>query len=273
VCVRTIRGRRPDGWSRIVSYHIRCTSVRTTAVRCPYGSFWTAILALWRYASGRYTTSSGQLIDLPFLGTWKESVNRSRTNRRPDVPLKRPDGASWHRNYSIQWSVRTEEARRPDGWCWTVWRPDGMTHSPNGWSSRQMGVRTGWHIVGTADRELWNSSEFTLNSGIPVCSILTYKWFCPNTEWGQNTNTSILNSWLLHAYRPLFIGFRRPFTILIRSSLGHVWTESEGVWMVTSCFCVRKWILKFLELCRASGRVHFCPDARPSECSCCSIFY
>jgi hypothetical protein len=42
------------------------------------------------------------LIDLPFLGTWKESVNRSRTDRRPDVLLKRPDGASWHRSFSIQ---------------------------------------------------------------------------------------------------------------------------------------------------------------------------
>jgi hypothetical protein len=41
--------------------------------------------------SGRYTTSSGRLIDLPFLGTWKESVNHSRTDRRSDVLLKRPD--------------------------------------------------------------------------------------------------------------------------------------------------------------------------------------
>jgi hypothetical protein len=29
-------------------------------------------------------------------------VNRSRTDRRPDVLLKRPDGASWHRSFSIQ---------------------------------------------------------------------------------------------------------------------------------------------------------------------------
>jgi hypothetical protein len=29
-----------------------------------------------------------------------------------------------------------------------------MTHRPDGWSSRQMGVRTGGHIVRTADREL-----------------------------------------------------------------------------------------------------------------------
>jgi len=32
------------------------------------------------------------LIDLPFLGTWKESENRSRTDRHPDVLLKRSDG-------------------------------------------------------------------------------------------------------------------------------------------------------------------------------------
>jgi hypothetical protein len=68
-CVWTMRGIRPDGWSRIGSYHIRCTSVRTTAVRCSAGSFWTAILALRRYASGRDTTSFGRLIDLPFLET------------------------------------------------------------------------------------------------------------------------------------------------------------------------------------------------------------
>jgi hypothetical protein len=68
-------------------------------------------------------------------------------------------------------------------------------------------VRTGWHvvrtngivdrwasgrdgsIVRTADREL----EFLLTcrlwkSGIPIYSIFTLKWFCPNTKWGQNTN-------------------------------------------------------------------------------------
>jgi hypothetical protein len=51
---------------------------------------------------------SGRLIDLPFLETWKESVNRSRTDRHPDVLLKRPDGASWHRSFSIR-------CRCPDG--------------------------------------------------------------------------------------------------------------------------------------------------------------
>jgi hypothetical protein len=60
-------------------------------------------------------------------------------------------------------------------------------------------VRTGWHVVRndvTMDR--WVSGRLTgnlnssdlqiLNSGIPVYSIFTLKWFCPNTEWGQNTN-------------------------------------------------------------------------------------
>jgi len=77
---------------------------------------------------------------------------------------------------------------RPDRWCLSVWRPDGMTRRLDGWNSRQMGVRTGWHIVRTVDRELWNSSDFTLKSGIPVCRIITHKWFCPNTKYGQNTN-------------------------------------------------------------------------------------
>jgi hypothetical protein len=71
--------------------------------------------------------------------------------------------------------VQTEETRRPDRWCLSVWCPDGMTRRPDGWISRQMGVRM-------ADRELWNSSDFTLKSGIPVCCIITHKWFCPNTE-------------------------------------------------------------------------------------------
>lgn len=64
-------------------------------------SIWTAILALWRHASGRDTTSSEWLIDLPFLGIWKESVNHSRTDRRTDMLLKHLDGASWNRTFLI----------------------------------------------------------------------------------------------------------------------------------------------------------------------------
>jgi hypothetical protein len=178
----TMRGSHPDGWSRIVSYHIRCTRVRTTTVRCLDGSFWTAILALRRYVSGRDTTSSERLIDLPFLDLGKNQwtvreligVRTCCWNVRTDQVCTE---ASW-----CDVCVLMEEARRPDQWCLSVWCPDGVTRRPDGWNSRQMGVRTGWHIVWTTDRELWNSSDFTLKSWIPVCRIITYKWFCPNKE-------------------------------------------------------------------------------------------
>jgi hypothetical protein len=170
-----MRGSRPDSWSRIVSYHIRCTRVWTTAVRCPDGSFWTAILALRRYASERDTTSSRRLIDLPFLELGKNQwtvreligVWTCCWNVRTDQVCIEASRCGV--------GVRTEETRRSNRWCLSVWRPDR-------WNSRQMGVQTGWHIVQTADRELWNSSDFTLKSGIPVCRIITHKWFCPNTE-------------------------------------------------------------------------------------------
>jgi len=90
--VRTMIGSRPDGCSRIGNFLLCCTLVRTTVVRRQDGHIWIAILALRRRASGRDTTSSGQLIDLPFLGTWKEIRNWSSTGRRPDMLLKRPDG-------------------------------------------------------------------------------------------------------------------------------------------------------------------------------------
>jgi hypothetical protein len=90
--VRTMIGNRPDGWSRIGNFLLWCTRVWTIAVRCPYGHIWIAILALRRCASGRDTTSSKRLIDLPFLATWKEIRNWSSTGRRPDMLLKCLDG-------------------------------------------------------------------------------------------------------------------------------------------------------------------------------------
>jgi hypothetical protein len=78
--------------------------------------------------------------------------------------------------------VRTEEARRPDRWCLSVWCPNGKTRRPDGWNSRQMGVRTGWRIVQTADRELCNSSYFTLKVESLLTASFTHKWFFPNTE-------------------------------------------------------------------------------------------
>jgi hypothetical protein len=55
------------------------------------------------------------------------------------------------------------------------------------------------HVVRMADRESEifylfrsaESSENALTSGISVYSIFTHKWFCPNTEWGQNTNKKL----------------------------------------------------------------------------------
>jgi hypothetical protein len=115
--------------------------------------------------------------------TWKESVNRSRIDRRSDVLLKHQDGASWHKSFSTRCRC-PDERNTSSGQMMLVCLTSGRKDT----SSGRMDVRTGWHIVRTADRELWNSSDFTLNSGIPVCIILTYKWFCPYTEWGQNTN-------------------------------------------------------------------------------------
>jgi hypothetical protein len=123
------------------------------------------------------------------IWTWKEyEADRSLMDVRTD--------ASWNRSFSIQWRVRTERyvVRTDDAGLSGI--RTGWTRRPDGWNSRQMGVRTGWHFIRTADRESEifylfrsaESSENALTSEIPVYSIFTHKWFCPNTEWGQNTN-------------------------------------------------------------------------------------
>jgi len=153
--VQTMIGSRPDGWSRIGNFLLWWTRVRTTAVRRPDGDIWNAILSLRRRVSGRDTTSSGRLIDLPFHGTWKLIINWSSTERRPDVLLKRPDGCKLDRTFSTQYSVWTEWLRRSDGWCWSVlavWtvrhviRMDGTVDK---WASGRDGS-----IVRTANRKL-----------------------------------------------------------------------------------------------------------------------
>jgi hypothetical protein len=155
----------PDGWSRIGSYHIRCTSVRTTTVRCPDGSFWTTILALWRYASGR-------LINLPFLelGKNKWTVRELIGIRMCFWNVRTDQAGTEASRYDV--GVQTEEARRPDRWCLSVCCPNGMTRRLDGWNIRQIGVRTRGHIFRTADRELCNSSYFTLKSGIHIFRII-----------------------------------------------------------------------------------------------------
>jgi hypothetical protein len=70
------------------------------------------ILALRRYASERDTTSSGRLIDIPFLETWKESVNRLRTDRRPVMNVWTEKAGTEVSRYDV--GVWMEEARRLD---------------------------------------------------------------------------------------------------------------------------------------------------------------
>jgi hypothetical protein len=97
---------------------------------------WTAILALWRYASGPDTTSSGRLIGLPFLElgknqwtTWELiGVRTCCWNVRTDQVCTEASRCDV--------GVRTEETRRPDRWCLSDWRPNGMTRRPDGWNNR-----------------------------------------------------------------------------------------------------------------------------------------
>jgi len=162
--VRTMIGSCPDGWSRIGNFLIWWTRVRTTTVRRPDGDIWIAILAFRRRASGRDTTSSVLLIDLPFLETWKEIWNWSSTKRHPDVLLKRLDGCKLDRTFSTQLRVWTERhvVRTDD--AWSVWSPDGMPRRLDGWNSDRWSSRQDGSIVRTADKELkifwlWSISE------------------------------------------------------------------------------------------------------------------
>jgi len=110
------------------------------------------------------------------------------TNWRPDGLLRCPDGCKLEQKLLDTVKGPDGKIRRPDRWCLSVWRPKGMTRRPDGLSSGQIDVRTGWHVIWTADRESEifylfrspESSENALKSGLPVYNIFTHKWFCPN---------------------------------------------------------------------------------------------
>jgi hypothetical protein len=128
--VRTMIGSRPDGWSFIDNFHIRCTRIRTEADWCPDGDIWIVILALRRRASGRDTTSSERLIDLSFIGTWKDS----ETGR---VPRSVRMGC-WDVHTDASWIETSRHSggsgRRctfPDGWC-LVWLASGRYGTSSG---------------------------------------------------------------------------------------------------------------------------------------------
>jgi hypothetical protein len=85
--------------------------------------------------------------------------------RRPDGLLSRPDGCKLDRNFSNQWRVQTEMHVVRMDVAWSVWHLEGMALRPDEWNSWHMGVRMGWHIVRTTDREskifwLWSTSEW-----------------------------------------------------------------------------------------------------------------
>jgi hypothetical protein len=135
-------------------------------------------------------------VDLPIYWTWKESeadrslmdvwraVERSGRMQAVTEAFRHSVGSGRKR-----YVVRTDDAGLSGVRSW-------WTCCPDGWNSGQMGVRTGWHVVRMADKESEifyllrsaESSENALSSGIIVYNIFTHKWFCPNTEWGQNTN-------------------------------------------------------------------------------------
>jgi hypothetical protein len=124
--VRTMIGSRPDGWSRIGNFLLWWTRVWTTAVRRLDGDIWIVILE-----SGRDTTSSGRLIDLPFIGTWKESET---------IRVLRGVRTCW-------WNIRTdaswiEPSQHSGG--------SGRRDTSSGWMMLGLsGVRTVWHVVRT----------------------------------------------------------------------------------------------------------------------------
>jgi hypothetical protein len=155
-----MRGRRPDGWSRIGNFLNWWARVQTNADWRPDGDIWIAILALFMRASGRETTSSGRCINLPIFWTWKESeADQSLMDVRTGCWDVRMD-ASWNRSFSIQWRVQTERY---------VVRTDDAGLS---------GVRTVWHVVrtnGAVDR--WASGRDNTSSGRLTRNLKSFIFF------------------------------------------------------------------------------------------------
>jgi hypothetical protein len=191
-----MRGIRPDGWSRIGNSLNWWVRVRSKADWRPDGDIWIVILALRRRASGGipHRPDGWSIFPLLELGKnlrlfeyWEASERAAEMSGRMQARIE----AS---RYSVGSGRKRYIAQNDDTGLSSA--RSGWTRRPDGWTSGQMGIRTGRHVVWTADRETEifylfrsaESSENALTSGIHVYNIFTHKWFCPNTEWGQNTN-------------------------------------------------------------------------------------
>jgi len=167
---RTMKGSRPDGWSRIGNF-LNCWMRVRTKVDCrPDGYIWIVILVLCKSASGpRLTVVRTVIFELRFLPYLRARLDGNP--RRPDgwsnLPLNELgknlklidhwEASRWAAETSGRMQAGIEASRysgasgrkvhvvRTDD-AWSVWRPVG-------WNSGQMSVRTGWHVVWTADRE------------------------------------------------------------------------------------------------------------------------
>jgi hypothetical protein len=153
-------------------------------------------LDLFMSASRHETTSSGRCINLPIseLGKNLKLINHwwmfgraaemsgrmlaGTEASRYSGGSGRKDTLSGRMMLVCLASSRDEHVVRTDG---TV---DRWT---SGWDDTSSGMLTG-NLKSSIFFRSAESSENALTSGIPVYSIFTHKWFCPNTEWGQTTN-------------------------------------------------------------------------------------
>jgi hypothetical protein len=162
-----MKGRRPDGWSRIGNFHISCTRVWTKADWRPDCDIWIAILALWRRASGRDTNivrTDVSMFLYSKLGKNLKLVDHCRSSgwaAKMSGRMQASTEASWYSIGSRQYGMSSGRLER---------LIDGR---PN-WMARSSGRLTG--NLNSSDLQA-ESSEITLNSGIPVYSIFYIQVF------------------------------------------------------------------------------------------------
>jgi hypothetical protein len=169
--VRTMKGRRPDGWSRICNFLISCTRVRTKADWRPDRDIWIAILALWRHASGRDTNIVRTDVSIfPYfeLGKNLKLVDHWRSSGRAAETFERMQAGTEASRYSIGSGRYGTSSGRLE--LLTDGHPDGMARS-----SRRL---TG--NLNSSDLQA-ESSDITLNSGIPVYNIFYIPVFFVHT--------------------------------------------------------------------------------------------